>query len=126
MNVDISALGTAVTSELEKYDQTVADGIKEKVREVANECKQDIVAASPRLSGSYAKGWATRVEYESDRDIRIRVYNKTDYQLTHLLEYGHKGPGGVVKGSAPAYPHITPAEKKTAAKLVNVAKVVLR
>lgn len=126
MNIDVSALSAAVASELEKYDQTVADGIKKKVREVAKECRQEIANTSPRLSGDYAKGWATHVEYEDDRDIRIRVHNKTDYQLTHLLEYGHKGPGGVEKGSAPAYPHIAPAERKAAEKLVNEAKVVLK
>ena len=126
MNVEISALGAAITKELETYDQTVASGIKKKVREVAKECRQEIANNSPEKTGDYKKGWATKVQFESDRDIRIVVHNKTDYQLTHLLEYGHKGPGGVKKGSAPAFKHIQPAEEKAAAKLVNEAKVVLR
>lgn len=126
MNVDVSALGAAISNELEKYDQQVADGIKKKVREVAKECRQDLFNTSPEKTGSYKKGWTASVQYENERDIRVVIHNKTDYQLTHLLEYGHKGPGGVAKGSAPAFKHIQPAEEKAAAKLVNEAKVVLR
>lgn len=126
MNVDVDKLGIAITNALETYDQQVSDGIKRKVREVAEECREELYTTSPEKTGDYRKGWTTKVQYESERDIRIVVHNKTDYQLTHLLEYGHNGPGGVKKDVARKIPHIRPAEEKAAAKLVNEAKVVLR
>ena len=62
--------------------------------------------------------------YESNSEIRVAVYN-SKYQLTHLLEKGHVvvNAKGQVIGTAPAYPHIEPAEKKAEeliGKRVNV------
>ena len=61
-------------------------------------------ADSPEKTGDYAKGW--RMKKTSKGYI---VHNKTDYQLTHLLEHGHarKGGGRDVKAKV----HIRPAEE---------------
>ena len=63
---------------------------------------------SPVKSGSYAKGWGVK----RLGDMDIVVHNRTDYQLTHLLENGHvirnkKGTYGRTHGIK----HIQPVEE---------------
>lgn len=121
--VKIDELADAIIKELSEYNQEVTDGVKQEVKSVANECKTEIQQNSPKLTGSYRKGWREKTMYESADDIRISIYNKTDYQLTHLLENGHaKVNGGRVEGK----PHIGPAEQNAEQKLLNRVKVVAK
>lgn len=39
--------------------------------------------------GKYARGWRSSVEEPVGTAGEAYIYNKTDYQLTHLLEDGH-------------------------------------
>ncbi len=121
--VDIDDLASVVAEELAKYSQEVTDGMKKEIKKVSRECKQEIQQNSPVLTGSYKDGWRTKVDFESREDIRVVVHNKTDYQLTHLLENGHaKATGGRVEG----IPHIGPAEQNAEKKLLEKVKVVVR
>lgn len=123
MNVSVDGLADAIAAELAAYEQEVTDGLKTEVRAAANEAKRDIRNGSPALSGDYRKGWASKVQYESVDDIRVRVYNRKEYQLTHLLENGHAKVNG---GRVAARPHIMPAEKKAEEKLLKKVKVIAR
>lgn len=121
--VSIDGLAAAVAKELAEYSQDVADGVKNEVKQVAKEMVQELKQTSPRDTGKYAAGWRERTEFESDEDIRKRVYNAKKPQLTHLLENGHaKQNGGRVNGK----PHIGPAEQTAEKKLTNGVKVVVR
>lgn len=121
--IKIADLADAVSRELAAYDQDVTDGVKKEVEQVAKDVVAELKQTSPRNSGDYAKGWKSRVEYESPEDIRVRVYNSKKPQLTHLLENGHaKQNGGRVNGT----PHIGPAEQKAEKSLENKVKVVVR
>lgn len=121
--VSIDGLARAVAAELAAYNQDVTDGVKKEVEQVAKDVVAELKQTSPRNKGDYAKGWKSRVEYESPEDIRIRVYNSKKPQLTHLLEHGHaKQNGGRVNGK----PHIGPAEQEAEKKLTNGVKVVVR
>lgn len=123
MSIKVDDLAKAVAEELEQYSQDVTDGVKNEVRRVAKECAQEIRQNSPVQTGSYRKGWRDEVAFESREDIRVTVRNKTDYQLTHLLEHGHaKVNGGRVEGT----PHIAPAEQNAEKKLLQKVKVVVR
>lgn len=121
--IKISDLADAVSRELAAYDQDVTDGLKKEVKQVAKDVVAELKQTSSRNTGDYAKGWKSRVEYESPEDIRVRVYNSKKPQLTHLLENGHaKQNGGRVNGT----PHIGPAEEKAEKSLASKVKVVVR
>ena len=109
--------------ELKAYSDEVAEGIKKAVNDVAKETVRTLKTTSPRDTGKYARGWTFKVEFESPEDIRVRISNRTKWQLTHLLENGHaKVNGGRVDGK----PHIRPAEQAAADKLVGAVKVVIK
>lgn len=121
--VSIDGLADAVAKELRNYSQDVTDGVKKEVEQVAKDVVAELKQTSPRNKGYYAKGWKSRVEYESPEDIRVRVYNSKKPQLTHLLEHGHaKQNGGRVNG----IPHIGSAEQKAEKSLEGKVKVVAR
>ena len=123
MAIKIDNLADAVIKELSEYKQSVVDGVKTDAKTVAKETQKEIQLNSPVLTGDYRKGWKNKVLYDGENDIRIAVYNKTDYQLTHLLEYGHaKRDGGRVEGK----PHIRPAEQHAEDKLLKKVKVRIR
>lgn len=122
-SVKIDDLASAITKELTDYKQKVTDGIKREVETAAKECKNEIQQNSPVDTGSYREGWKKQTVYEGAEDIRINVYNRTDYQLAHLLEYGHaKVNGGRVNGK----PHIRPAAEQAEQKLLKKVKVMVK
>lgn len=121
--IKIDDLAKVISEELHDYNQEVVDGVKRDVQEVAKECVTEIKQKSPTDTGEYKKGWRRKTMYESNNDIRIYVYNSSEPQLTHLLEYGHaKVNGGRVDGT----PHIRPAEESAEKKLMQKVKVVVK
>lgn len=123
MKTTVDGLADAIAKELAEYSQDVTDGLKKSVKQVAKGCKEEIVQNSHVKTGDYQKGWGTKVNYEGSDDIRITILNRTDYQLTHLLEHGHaKAGGGRVEGK----PHIAPAEQHAEEKLMKKVKVVVK
>lgn len=121
--IPLQELEIAIVKELSEYSEEVTEGIKREVKSVAKEAVRTLKSTSPRDTGEYAQGWASKVEYESAEDIRVRIYNRKKPQLTHLLENGHaKVNGGRVDGK----PHIGPAEQQIENKLQNGVKVVVK
>lgn len=126
MKVGVNELADAVLRELNEHQQEVTDNLKDECKQTAKECRKEIQQNSPVRTGSYKKSWSVKVNYEGKEDIRLTVYNRKYYQLTHLLENGHAGKGGTSEGAAPPFPHIAPAEKHAAEKLMKKVKVVAR
>lgn len=91
--------------------QATEKAIKTEARATASELRQ----TSPKRSGRYARGWRWKDEGWGS----AYVYNATDWQLTHLLEDGHRiknrfgGPYGRYGGVK----HITTAEENAAERL---------
>ena len=112
-------LTTELSTLLSQYSNEVAEDVKRVCRDVSTEMTDSIIRDSPKrpkLGSKYSKGWKVKVEYEDNNNIRLRTYNATNYQLTHLLEYGHaKRGGGRVEGK----PHIAPNEDKAKRDLVE-------
>lgn len=93
---------------LDEVNKEVKDATKHGIDTVSKESVQKLRNTSPRKSGSYSKGWAVKREGEMD----VIIHNRTDYQLTHLLENGHvirnkKGTYGRTNGIK----HIAPVEE---------------
>lgn len=131
--VKVDDMAKVLAAELQEYCQDVTDGLKADVKTVAKEAVKELKATSPvdkrktTRRGRYAKGWNEAVVYESPLDIRVEVHNKTDYQLAHLLEFGHEVVvGGKVVGHYDGVPHIRPAEENVEEKLLKKVKVRVR
>lgn len=107
-NENINTAGAAIAEALAEYDQEIADATKRITDEVAKEAVDTLKKNSPKLTGSYRKGWRKKQSYADERTKRNTVYNETDYQLTHLLEYGHASRNG---GRVRAIQHIAPVEQ---------------
>lgn len=89
------------------YAENVTDRVKAAGTEVAEEAVRKLKAESPKRTGKYSRGWKYKKVFENAFGQRIKVYD-TKYQLTHLLEKGHKSRnGGMVK----ARKHIAPVEQ---------------
>lgn len=112
----VDDLAAQIVAELSQYTDEVAIEVKQACKDVSKGMTENIRRDSPKKTGDYAKGWKAKIEFEDKNNIRITTYNATDYQLTHLLEFGHaKVNGGRVEGK----PHIAPNEEKAKAELVK-------
>lgn len=95
---------------LEEYGDDINDLVvssaKKTVKKAAKSLRSQTSGTFKSLTGDYRKGWTSKVE-EDRLSVSARAYNKTDYQLTHLLEFGHVlVTGGRTKGRVKAFPHI--------------------
>lgn len=106
-----------LAKEIEKYLNNYKEDIQEDVENVANEVSKEAVVelkqTSPKNQGTrknkYYLGWTATKDRKSKNRFTIKIHNKTNYQLTHLLEFGHATRNG---GRTKAIPHIRPAEEK--------------
>lgn len=77
----------------------------------------------PGRTTPYSQGWVVDT-IKSSRGYVVDVWNKTNWQLTHLLENGHfitNAKSGNVGWSAPK-PHIKPTYIKVKPKFVDAMK----
>lgn len=116
--IDISKLAAEISKQVEVY----ANGVQEKVAKASNAVTRDGVkvlkSTSPDLTGDYREGWTRKKE-----DAGYVIHNKTDYQLTHLLEYGHAKVGG---GRISAQVHIRPVEEKVMKDFEDLVKKAIQ
>lgn len=110
-------IGAAIMKELEAYSNDLVEKINASSKECANKLKREIQQSSPKKTGSYKKGWRVKQVYKSHTLSQYVVHNATDYQLTHLLEFGHAIKGGTQR--VKPIPHIAPAEEKVVDEFMN-------
>ena len=123
VGIKVSQLANAVNSALKEYSGMVAEDMKAGANEVADDCAKTLRKTSPKLTGSYRKGWKKKKAFENATGVRYTVYNATDYQLTHLLEKGHAKRSG---SRVAAIPHIKPAEETAIVEMEKKAKEACR
>jgi hypothetical protein len=108
---NIDNLRSEIMEQLKYYANDVRDKVEDAKSESATDLKKSIAQDSPQKRPSYAKGWRIKKTPK-----KLIVHNKTDYQLTHLLEHGHAlKDGGRFEGK----PHIRPNEERVIRDYLN-------
>lgn len=110
MNVGVSDFSRAVSQMLTEWDEDVTEAVNVAAKETADEAAQTLHSAGEfGGTGRYKKGWTVTAKRRNRRDTEQIVHNKTEYRLTHLLEFGHAKQNG---GRTRAFPHIAPVADK--------------
>ena len=122
-------LNKALMDYLKNYTEDINEEVKETTDEVIKDAKKELIKISPRSlnerTNKYYKGWAIKNSAKT-RKGKIYgkvVWNKTNYQLTHLLEFGHATRNG---SRTEAQPHIRPTEEKFGAQFVDLLEKNIR
>ena len=115
-------LTDAIMHELRQYHEDVDEIVSAAVDKTAKQTQFTLRKTSPKLTGDYQKGWRVRLVTDKRGRYVKEIHNKTDYQLTHLLEKGHAKTGG---GTVSAIIHIEPAERQASDQLEKLIKEAL-
>lgn len=102
MSNDLTA---QLISAMKEYSSTCEEQIQEVLQDVAKEAKKKLSSTSPKRTGKYKRGWKVTLTRRAGY-CKVDIHN-TQYQLTHLLEKGHR----VGSGRSPAIVHIKPVEE---------------
>lgn len=107
--IRVDELDQRIADVLDKYRGLVREGVENEMEGAAAIAMRIVRDKSPVRSGKYKKGWKLYREKAKFRSQlqTLTVYNKTQYRLIHLLEFGHQTAKGT---RTKAYPHVQPAE----------------
>ena len=105
--VSIDEMGNAIAKEFEEYVELTTEEVKSICKEVADDCKKKIEDEAPVDTGRYKRSWNVTETEKKRMGVTYTVHSKTQYRLTHLLEFGHAKRGG---GRTKAQPHISKGE----------------
>lgn len=114
---------------LMQYREDIQEDVEEVVDKVTKEARDELKEKSPRRKGvvrntQYYKGWTVKLSKRGTTKYHKVVWNRTNYQLTHLLEFGHHKRDGT--GWVDAQPHIRDVEKKYNVEFVDLINERIR
>lgn len=97
---------------LNEYSMEVVRATNKAEATVAKEAASKLKNTSPKKTGKYARGWTVKKDKGTAGIETYIVHNKTNYQLTHLLERGHviRNKKGTYGRTSPQI-HIAPVEE---------------
>lgn len=96
-------LEAEITKALSTFNEDVSKEIEESVDNLADKTASKLRGASPIRTGEYANDW----DVKRDKRGRRIIYQKEEYRIAHLLEFGHAKKNG---GRVAAITHIKPIE----------------
>ena len=84
----------AVIRAISEYGDKTTDMLEAETKSISRQTVSAIKGSAPS-GGKYAAGWSHKAQKGGAYKLSETVYNRTDYQLTHLLEKPHTtGHGG--------------------------------
>lgn len=107
----------AVIKAIAEYGDNVLEASESEVKSIGRQTAKALKGSAP-AGGSYAKGWSHKVQKGGVYKLTDTVYNRTDYQLTHLLEKPH-ATGRYKGGSYPKKVDYTGTMAKVEAEYTN-------
>ena len=78
----------AVLKALGEFEDHTMEVLEKETKSIARQTVSDLKGSAPS-GGSYARGWSHKAQKGGLYKLSETVYNRTDYQLTHLLEKPH-------------------------------------
>lgn len=125
--IEINQFEDALKEYLEQYKENVEEEVERTTNSVTknaiNELKENSPKSGRNRENPYNEGWSIKTPKKGKvRYVRV-IWNKTNYQLTHLKEFGHATIDGK---RVAAQPHIQPIEKKYKEKFVDLLEKKVR
>ena len=112
---------------LENYREDIQEDVEEVTDKVTKEARDELKQTSPKgkiaRNPKYYKGWSIKISKRGATKYHKVIWNKTNYQLTHLLEFGHATRNGE---RTTAIPHIRPVEEKYKVEFVDLVEERIR
>ena len=129
--VTVDNLSDEIMKSLKEFENVTDKDCQDGVLDTAQEAVKELRLAKPNGTPvyqswqKYNSGWGMDAKIKGKK-TSATVRNKTDYRLTHLLEYGHAlVRGGRRIGQTRAFEHIAPVAKHAEENLYkNILKRV--
>lgn len=129
-NIKPEELQKALIKSLKNYIEDIEEDVETTTNSIIKEAKQELVKESPRSgiarNTKYYKGWSVKNggRTRKGRYYSKVIWNKTNYQLTHLLENGHHTRDGT--SWVEAQPHIGKIQEKYGTKFADLLEKKIR
>lgn len=118
-----------IDEDVKECTKTTIRGAKTELSSISPISKTDVILKGGELhpKGQYSRGWAIKTQTKGKGKYYQVIWNKDDYRLTHLLEFGHYSRNGTTwVDPSPKSGHIRPIEEKYSVKFVDLLERKIR